>query len=1119
MKRLGTTGWTTAIAGGIACLLGAVVLVGWITRHVEFIQVSPTTVPMQFNTALSFLLLGTALAGESMRWGRPARLLGILSGFISVATLVQYGLHIDLGLDQLFMESYVSTGAWAPGRMAPNTALAFLLASVALITASDWQDRPRRTVVPALFGSVVAALGTVSAFGYAGGIPSAYGWGDLTPMAPQTAAGMMILGGGLVALSWRLGNPEGGGGPKWLPALAGVGAAVIAVCMWRALVVRRDADLRRTAALAAQSAKHAVEEGITTRVLALERMAERWANRGGVPRAEWDADASRYVSDYSGFQAIEWADSSLRVGWAVPATGNEMAVGLELGANPTRRVVLERAAREHRSLLSRTRPLLQGGRGLRVYVPIMKGDRFMGFIIGVFRADALFRGLLDPVLGHTYAATLLEYGVPVYLGGATHDPASRSRVIAHERVEAYGASWGVRLEPAAGAPSGSSLPEVSLVIGLLTAVLLAWSTQLGQDSWRRARSLESANLSLQQEMVRRAQAEEGFRASQERFSTLATLAPVGIFQTDAFGKCLFVNRAWCQMTGLGPLEAAGTGWTAALHPDDRTRVVEQWRKAAGLGTRFQADYRFRLADGSDVWVQGSADPVRGTRGEVTGFLGSVTDITERRRAAEALQASETRFRALAGSTYEAIVSNDAGGRIIFWNQAAERIFGYSEAEVVGQPLTRIIPERYWDAHERRLAQFASTGEMRFLGRTIEMEGLRKDGSEVPIELSLSTWVAGGDRFFTGVLRDISERKRAEETLQRLASIVQSSEDAIITMTLDGIIQTWNPGAEHLYGYSAADAIGQQVTLLHPPGTAHSGEQLFAQITEGERVNQLETVNLTKDGRLLEVALTISPIRDRSGGVVGVASIARDITEWKALERMKDEFIGTVSHELRTPLTAIKGFIELVADGDAGPVTDRQREFLDITARNTDRLGALINDLLDVNQLGSRNLRIASKPVDFAAVLEDVTATFRVSAETKGLELRSEIGPMPTILGDRDRLFQIFSNLISNAIKYTPRGVVGVRTRLVERAIETTVYDTGIGITDEDQKSLFTKFFRSQDPVVLEAGGTGLGLVIVKAIVERLDGRIEVDSRPGSGTSFTVIFPALPAGDVQSAAAA
>jgi PAS domain S-box-containing protein len=355
--------------------------------------------------------------------------------------------------------------------------------------------------------------------------------------------------------------------------------------------------------------------------------------------------------------------------------------------------------------------------------------------------------------------------------------------------------------------------------------------------------------------------------------------------------------------------------------------------------------------------------------------------------------------------------------------------------------------------------------------------------------------------------EVQARSRMESAVHQLAAIVESSDDAILATTLDGWILTWNPGAERLYGYTRSEVVGKHVSILH--ARRHDGAILFDHIGKGERVSRMETVNLTKDGRRIEVSLTVSPIVDR-GRIVSASTIAHDISERKQLERMKDDFIGTVSHELRTPLTAIKGFIELVADGDAGPVTETQREFLQVAARNSDKLAVLINDLIDMNLIESQRLDIRLRPLELAPVLNDVATTFRMLAQTKGLAFRENVARLPKVLGDSARLVQVFSNLISNAIKYTPGGEVGIQALATDSRVEVTIHDTGIGLSREEHDQLFTRFFRGRSSVVVEAGGTGLGLVIAKAIVERHHGTIDVESRPGEGSRFRVTLPVCPA---------
>ena len=638
-----------AASGASVAALGGLVVAGWLTVAVALIQVLPGLPPMQYNTALGFMICGAALLAAALDLGRPTALLGGLAATLGLATLFQYLFHTDLGIDNLLGETYLLTGVANPGRMAPNSAVALSLIGVALLGLSSSTFSRTRHVCPALLGSIVIALGTAALVGYAAGVPGAYGWGDFNRMSVHTALGFILLGGGIVGLAWNAAQGERSEAPPWLPSLAAVAVATVTLCMWYALAV---------------------------------------------------------------------------------------GPGRNVGRAP------------------------------------------------------------DPV---------------------GSDPA---------------------------------LPTVTLAAGLLSALLLGWSLRVEQTSRRRARSLVASNLALN--------------------------------------------------------------------------------------------------------IQSRA------------------------------------------------------------------------------------------------------------------------------------------------------REQAEENLHQLAAIVEHSNDAIIATTLDGTILTWNRGAERLYGYAEEEVRGRHVSLLQT--YRHEGGDLFQKVTRGERIEQLELVNLTKDGRKIDVALSVSPMLDRNGQVIGASTIARDITDRKHLEQLKDEFVSTVSHELRTPLTAIKGFIELVIDGDAGPLSEAQREFLQIASRNTDRLGNLINDLLDVNRIECEQFEVRLEPTDLGAVLEDVAATFRPLAQAKGLEFRCHIDPLPQLLGDCPRLVQVFSNLISNAIKYTPQGEVGLRARRAQAGIEVVVHDSGIGLSREEQSQLFSKFFRGRNPVVTETGGTGLGLVIAKAIIERHNGRIEVASVPGEGTHFRVVLP-------------
>src|SRR5262245_11977658 len=342
-----------------------------------------------------------------------------------------------------------------------------------------------------------------------------------------------------------------------------------------------------------------------------------------------------------------------------------------------------------------------------------------------------------------------------------------------------------------------------------------------------------------------------------------------------------------------------------------------------------------------------------------------------------------------------------------------------------------------------------------------------------------------------------------EDLARVAGqfrrIVDAAKDGIMTTDGGGLITSANPAAEALFGQPGGALIGRPVEAILP------GVQLGGSST-GRAAGGAEIEGVRHDGTQFPAELSVSTVASDGGRTFVV--IVRDITERKAAERMKDEFVATVSHELRTPLTALRGHVELVLDGDGGPVTDLQRRFLQVATQSADRLGALINDLLDVARIEAGRVQLRKELVDLRAVLREVSATFRIEATRRELAFREELDGLPPVVGDRDRLIQLFGNLVSNAIKYTRTGEVCVAARPAYGTVEVVVHDTGVGMTPEEQRQLFTKFFRSRDRSGPDPGGTGLGLVIVKGIVEAHGGTLGVESRPGVGTDIRVVLPAV-----------
>jgi PAS domain S-box-containing protein len=354
----------------------------------------------------------------------------------------------------------------------------------------------------------------------------------------------------------------------------------------------------------------------------------------------------------------------------------------------------------------------------------------------------------------------------------------------------------------------------------------------------------------------------------------------------------------------------------------------------------------------------------------------------------------------------------------------------------------------------------------------------------------------------------------------LAAIVDSSDDAIVSKDLHSVITSWNAGAERIFGYTPEEMIGQPIDRLFPKDRLEEEARILGRIQRGERVEHFETVRLHKNGTPIDVSLTISPIRNSEGVVVGASKIARNITEAKTsarklaeahdalkrADRLKAEFLATLSHELRTPLNAILGWITILKDG---PNAEELEQGLDVIERNVRVQSQLIEDLLDMSRIEAGKVSLDIQPVDLAAVAMAAIETVRPAADAKGIRLSSVFASVGgAVMGDKNRLQQIVWNLLTNAVKFTPKlGHVHVVIERVNSHVEISVTDSGGGIAPEFLGQVFDRFRQADASTTRRHGGLGLGLSIVKNLVEMHGGTVRVASQGlGFGAVFTVNLP-------------
>lgn len=501
--------------------------------------------------------------------------------------------------------------------------------------------------------------------------------------------------------------------------------------------------------------------------------------------------------------------------------------------------------------------------------------------------------------------------------------------------------------------------------------------------------------------------------------------------------------------------------------------------------------------------------IKDNEGIITGSSPAHQNISQKKK----MEIKESIIRAIIDSSEDAIISKTLEGIITSWNPSATKMFGFTETEAIGQHISIIVPpdrsqeEDYFNMKIKK-------GEKIHHFETIR---IAKDGSQRNIELSISPVKStnGEINGLSHIVKDITSKNETEEKKATLAAIVASSDDAIISKTTNGTITSWNQSATKMFGYTEKEAIGKHISLIIPKDRLQEENDILKNIRSGKRIDHFETVRMAKDGTKKYISLTVSPIKNSKGIVIGASKIARDISDkieaenkrklyterLKELNLYKDEFMVMASHELKTPLTVILANLEIL---NLLMKEDPNSRFVDKTIEQTLKLSRLINNLFEISKIQAGKFEMNFTNFDVNDLVDEIIGSLQET--TKIHRLCYQTKPGITVDADRDKISRVMVNFIGNALKYmTQPGDIHIKIEKTKNNILFSVKDEGVGIPAKDIERIFERFYRVSGSAS-SFSGSGIGLYISAEIIKAHFGKIWAESELGKGSTFYFSIP-------------
>jgi PAS domain S-box-containing protein len=621
----------------------------------------------------------------------------------------------------------------------------------------------------------------------------------------------------------------------------------------------------------------------------------------------------------------------------------------------------------------------------------------------------------------------------------------------------------------------------------------------------------------------RKKAEESMRSSEHLFQTLAENTTVGIFRTDEYGLTTYVNPSLCELAGFKGDGTLKAGWIRCVHPDDYEEIEAGWERSFTDKNIWKAEYRFMHGDGKIVFVKGQAMPEFNEHRELVGYIGTISDNTESINASETLLNANKLLRTIIDNIPDPVFMKDMEGRKLFANFAdVENCGCNSEEELLGKNDFDVYPQeiatKYWDDDQQVLLRGIPV--LRKEEKLVTFRNITKwmITSKIPFR-DLNGKIVG----LIGVAHDITLLKRNEDEMLRLTKVITQSPVSIVITNMTGDIEYVNPKFSEVTGYSFDEVSGKNPRILKS-GSQQSDfySELWKTVLGGVDWHG-ELQNKKKNGDLFWENVIISPILNDEKEITHFVAIKEDITEKKKMleeliqaktkaeesDRLKSSFLANMSHEIRTPLNSILGFSNFLTSED-DLSSDEKVDFSNIINKSAESLLQIINDIIDISSLETGQLKTFFTHPQVNGILKSIHTVFLlklIEINKSHLFLTLLLKEDISIYTDEHRLIQIFTNLLNNAVKFTSRGEIAFGVESYDdKKVNFIVSDTGMGIRPDVQESIFERFRQGEEDTTRKFGGNGLGLSIVKNLVELMGGKITLESELEVGSKFRFWLP-------------